>query len=132
MFKEKRNKPKRFDNLFHFKADNDQVAEIRELIKEFHNKIKKEQDAKKSNELIKYIENNDEKLIDEIFQKFNLSTDLFKYIVADTLFSKIVNAENQTIETITELLGSRYTSTNIGEYLYNDKALLKDLETFTE
>jgi hypothetical protein len=117
-----------FDNLFHFKADNDQVAEIRELIKEFHNEIKKEQDAKKSNELIKYIEDNDEKLIDEIFQKFNLSADLFKYIVADTLFSKIVNAENQTIETITKSIGYRYTSTNIGEYLYNDKGLLKDLE----
>ena len=117
-----------FDNLFHFKADNDQVAEIRELIKEFHNEIKNEQDAKKSNELIKYIEDNDEMLINEIFQKFNLSTDLFKYIIADTIFSKIVNAENQTIETITELIGSRYTSTNIGEYLYDDKELLKDLE----
>jgi hypothetical protein len=117
-----------FDNLFHFKAENEQVAEIKELIKDFHNEIKKEQDIEKSNELVKHIENNDGKLVEKIFQKFNLSTDLFKYIVSDTLFTKIINTENSIIETFTELIGSRYTSTNIGEYLYEDIELLEELK----
>lgn len=117
-----------FENLFHFKEDDVQVREIREVIKEFHNEIKKEQDIEKSNELIKHIENNDIKSTEELFQKFNHSLDLFKFIIAETLFTKIINLENSMLETLTELIGSRYISTNIGEYLYDDIELLDELK----
>lgn len=117
-----------FENLFHFKEDDVQVREIKEVIKEFHNKIKKEQDIEKSNELIKHIENNDIKSTEELFQKFNHSLDLFKFIIAETLFTKIINLENSMLETLTELIGSRYISTNIGEYLYDDIELLDELK----
>lgn len=117
-----------FDNLFNFNADNEKVTEIREIIKKIHNEIKKEQDTKKGNELIKYIENNDEESIVEMFEKNIFLTDSFKYIISDVLFSKLVNAENQTINTFTKLFCSKYTSSNIEVSSYEDIELLKDFK----
>ena len=116
-----------YDNLFHFKEKNEQVGEIRNIINDLHNEIKKEQDIEKSNELIKHIENKEEKLIEDFFQKFYYSTELFKYTDAESLFEKIVNTENFIINKLKELLETRYSASNIGEILYQDIYLLKEL-----
>ena len=116
-----------FENLFHFKEENKQVLEIREVIKKLHDEIKKEQDIEKSNKLIEHITNNEVKSIKELFDKFNYSTDLFVHIRADLLFDEILNTENLTIDTLNQLIGYRYKSINIGEYLYDDIKLLSEL-----
>jgi hypothetical protein len=117
-----------YDNLFYFKEKDEQVGEIRNIINDLHNEIKKEEDIEKSNELIEHIQNNEEILIENIFQKFYYSTDLFKYTDAKTLFEKLVNTENFVINKLIELIGRRYSATNIGEILYDDIDLLKDLK----
>lgn len=125
-----------FENLFHFEAENEQVEEIRDTIKGFHEEIKKEKDAEKSNELIEYIKDNNDKSIKDFFTKFNLSTDLFLYIDVESFFKEIINTQNSTIETLNRLIASRYKSINIGEFLYEDINVLEQLkgklEQYTE
>lgn len=117
-----------FENLFHFEAENEQVEEIREVIKGFHEEIKKEKDAEKSNELIEYIKDNNDKSIKDFFTKFNFSTDLFLYIDVESFFTEIINTQNSTIETLNRLIDSRYKSINIGEFLYEDVNVLEQLK----
>lgn len=122
-----------FENLFHFAEKNEQVGEIRNIINDLHNQIKKEQEIEESNELIKYIENNEEQQIADFFQKFYYSTDLFKHTDSNALFEKILNTENFIVNKLTYLVGKRYSAINIGETLYDDIHLLKDLkERLTE
>lgn len=117
-----------FENLFHFEAENEQVEEIREVIKGFHEEIKKEKDTEKSNELIGYIKDNNDKSIKDFFTKFNFSTDLFLYINVESFFKEIINTQNSTIETLNRLIASRYKSINIGEFLYEDINVLEQLK----
>jgi hypothetical protein len=117
-----------FDNLFHFKEENTLVEDIKETIRKLHNDIKKEQDIEKSNILIECIKNNNLNLIRELFDKFNYSSELFLYINSQLLFQEIIKTENLMIESFIRLIHTRYKSTNIGEYLYDDINVLNDLK----
>lgn len=122
-----------YDNIFHFEEKNIVLGEIRNIVNDLHNEIKKEQDINESDELIKNIKNQEEKLIENFFQKFNCSIELFKYTDEQILFETIVNTENFIINKFTGLIGARYVAINIGETLYDDIHILKNLnQKFTE
>lgn len=120
------------DNIDHFSDQYDDIIEIKNLVKEAHYEIKKEQYVSESNELIKVLKNNDAKALANFMQKHQLSTELLVYIDSDDLFNTLLSISNKQLFNFTELLSHRYRSVNIGDFLYNDLDTLNYLKESLE
>lgn len=117
------------ENLLHFGDENPDVTVIKNLIKEIHNEIKKEEYVANSNELIDCLTNKDEFAIAEIFEKQKLSKELFQYTDDKLLLDAILKISNKQLFNFTELLRYRYEISNIGEFLFEDTGCLNKLKT---
>lgn len=117
------------DNLLHFADENPDVTEIKRLVKEIHDEIKKEEYVANGNELIDCLVNKDEYELSDIFKKHELSKDFFRYADDKLLFETLLKIPNKQLFNFTELLQSRYTSSNIGEFLFDDSEFLSKLNT---
>jgi len=115
------------ENLLHFGDDNPDVTKIKQLVKEIHSEIKKEEYVAESNELIDCLANKDEFALATIFEKHKFSKELFQYVDDNLLFDTILKSSNKQLFNFTELLGHRYNISNIGEFLFEDTNCLKNL-----
>ena len=115
------------ENLLHFGDDNPDVTKVKQLVKEIHSEIKKEEYVAESSELLDCLANKDEFSLATIFEKHKFSKELFQYVDDKLLFDTILQASNKQLFNFTELLGHRYNISNIGEFLFEDTTCLKSL-----
>jgi len=115
------------DNLLHFADENPDVTEIKKLVKDIHYEIKKEEYVANGNEMIDCLENKDEFELSNIFKKHELSKEFFQYADDKLLFEALLKIPNKQLFNFTELLQSRYTSSNIGEFIFEDAEFLSKL-----
>ncbi|OXB07737.1 P-loop NTPase fold protein [Flavobacterium pectinovorum] len=125
--KQKAINSKILDNLLHFADENPDVTVIKKLVKEIHYEIKKEEYVANGNELIECLVNKDELELSAIFKKHELSKEFFQYADDKLLFEALLKIPNKQLFNFTELLQSRYTSSNIGEFLFEDAEFLSKL-----
>ncbi|MBX3164816.1 MAG: NTPase KAP [Bacteroidetes bacterium] len=116
------------ENLLHFGDDNPHVTDIKKLVKEIHNEIKKEEYVANSNELIDCLVNKDEFALAAIFEKHKFSEELFQYADDKLLFDTILKVSNKQLFNFTELLRRRYEIGNIGEFLFEDTGCLNKVK----
>jgi hypothetical protein len=116
------------ENLMRFGDENPDITKMKKIIKEIHFDIKKEQYIAESNELIDCLKNNDELVLAAIFEKHKFSKELFQYIDNKQFVDTITRITNKQIFNFTELLNDRYSSSNIGEFLYEDFLFLTTLQ----
>lgn len=117
-----------FENLMHFGDDNPEVTKMKEIIKQIHTEIKKEEFVSDSNELIDCLANKDEFALEKIFEKHNFSKELFPYTDDKLLFDTILKISNKQLFNFTELLSDRYSGSNIGEFLFVDNDCMTKLK----
>ncbi len=116
------------DNMMHFSDENPDVTIIKHQVKNIHNEIKKEEHKKTSEELISLMEGDDEKSLAKFFNDNRFSKELFQFLDKQEFFFSIILLTNKQLFNLTEILAGRYNSTNIGEFLYEDKILLDDIK----
>jgi len=116
------------ENLMHFGDDNPDVTKVKQLVKNIHSEIKKEEYVAESNELIDCLASKDELALAAIFEKHKFSKELFQYVDDKLLLDTVINTSNKLLFNFTELLGHRYKLSNIGEFLFEDTACLKSLK----
>jgi hypothetical protein len=106
---------------------------MKNIVKQIHLEIKKEEYVKESNELIDCLTNKDEYELAAIFEKQKFSKELFQYLDDQLLFDTVLKISNKQLFNFTELLNHRYEISNIGEFLYEDLTCLTKLkENLTE
>lgn len=116
------------ENILHFKSEKEKIYKIQMTIKEIYDELKREQNVENSKELIDSLLENDVTSLRTVFKKYQLSKDLFQHIDNKLLFETIVKSSNGQITEFTLLLGSRYNSSNIGDFLNEDLECLKTLK----
>ena len=116
------------ENILHFKSEKEKIYKIQMTIKEIYDELKREQNVENSKELIDSLLENDITSLRTVFKKYQLSKDLFQHIDNKLLFETIVKSSNGQITEFTLLLGSRYNSSNIGDFLNEDFECLKTLK----
>lgn len=116
-----------FSNLMHFGDEDKRVAEIKKKIKNIHNDIKNELDEIKAKDLIEIIKSDNQEILVKYFTDNNFSKTVFKYLDIEQLCIAIIETSNRQLYDFTEILGSRYISTNIGEFLFEDFEPLTEL-----
>ncbi len=116
-------------NLLHFGDENPDVAVVKNLVKEIHNEVKKEEYVENSNELIHCLIDKDEFALAEIFEKHKFSKELFQYADDKVLLDTILNIPNKQLFNLTELLRHRYEISTIGEFLFEDLNCLNEIKT---
>lgn len=115
------------ENLLHFGDDNPDVTIIKKHIKEIHYEIKKDDYVANSNELIDCLINKDEIALAEVFKKHAVEKEIFQYADDKTLLETLLNISNKQLFNFTELLNHRYSSVNIGEFLFEDAEFLSKI-----
>lgn len=119
---------RKMENLtMFFKPDTENIKLWNE-VKKIHLDIKKENDTIQSNRLIELIANEDELELVEIFEKYKFSKELFLYINIDLLFKSVIGTSNKHMFNFSQLIENRYKLSNIGEFLYEDLMILKNLK----
>lgn len=119
---------RKMENLtMFFKPDTENIKLWNE-VKKIHLDIKKENDTIQSNRLIELIANEDELELVEIFEKYKFSKELFLYINIDLLFKSVIRTSNKQMFNFSQLIENRYKLSNIGEFLYEDLMILKNLK----
>lgn len=116
------------ENILHFKSEKEKIYKIQMTIKEIYDELKREQNVENSKELIDSLLENDITSLRTVFKKYQHSKDLFQHIDNKLLFETIVKSSNGQIREFTLLLGSRYNSSNIGDFLNEDLECLKTLK----
>lgn len=114
-------------NLLHFGDANPEVTKVKNIVKQIHLEIKKEEYKKESSELINCLTNENDYELFAIFEKRKLSNELFQYIDDQLLFDTLLEISNKQLSNFTELLRYRYETSNIGEFLYEDLTCLSNL-----
>ena len=120
------------ENLLHFASGTIEVQRVKAMVKDIHDEIKREQYAKESDEFLKILQEGDEYQLAELFQKHQFSKELFQFATSQRLFDTLVLTSNKQLFNFTELLKNRYTSINIGEFLFVDYDYLKTLKEMFE
>jgi hypothetical protein len=116
-----------FTNLMHFGDEDSRITDIKKNIKDIHNSIKNELDEIKAKDIIDIIKSDNQNVLVEYFADNNFSKTVFQYLDVEQLSNAITATSNKQLFDLTEILGSRYTSTNIGEFLFEDYEPLKEL-----
>ena len=115
------------DTILHFGSENEKVSNIEMRVKVIHDQLKKEQNVDNNKELIDCLFTNDNPLLEALYQKYELSKELFQCIDSKDIFEKIINVSNPQISNFIQRLERRYNSSNIGVFLYEDTECLKTL-----
>jgi hypothetical protein len=111
-------------NMLFFEDKNPTVTEIKHIIRDIHNEIKKEQYQQISDEFITGINNKDEQDLADFMRKNIISSKLFKYIEINVFVEAIINLSNKKLSSFTNLIGNTYDISNAGEFLFEDSVLL--------
>lgn len=121
------------ENLMHFGDKNPEVTKMKNIVKQIHLEIKKEEYVMESSELIDCLTTKDEYELAAIFEKQKFSKELFQYLDDQLLFDTVLKISNKQLFNFTELLNHRFEISNIGEFLYEDLTCLTKLnENLTE
>lgn len=118
-----------YDSVFHFRKANEGDPFIVQSIKDAHNSIKAKQEAKKTNELLTALLENNVGLIKTLFREYQVQKALFQFLEPNELFSTLESVENQTLAEFKHQLENRYSSVNIKDFLSQDYGFLKQLNT---
>lgn len=118
------------ENILNFNNDeNPDITEIKSLVKEIHDEIKKEGHIANSKEFIECLKNQDEVALADFFEKHILSKELFQYMEEKLLFNAILDISNKQLFNFTKLLQRRYENRGILEFLSEDIVCLDNLKT---
>lgn len=117
------------ESILYFKDKNPDITEIKSLVKEIHDEIKKEEHIANSKEFIECLKNQDEVALVDFFEKHSLSKELFQYMEEKRLFNAILDISNKQLFNFTELLQRRYEISRILEFLSEDIVCLDKLKT---
>lgn len=115
------------ESILHFPKENPKVAELVQLIHNYHKEIQKEIFITQTKEFIDAVRSNSNTLLDKKFDEYNLSRDLFQYLDAEILFESIQQTANGQLDRFTRALNRRYNSINIGKFLFEDYDCLSQL-----
>lgn len=118
------------ENILNFNNnENPDITEIKSLVKEIHDEIKKEEHIANSKEFIECLKSQDEVALADFFEKHILSKELFQYMEEKLLFNAILDISNKQLFNFTELLQRRYEISRILEFLSEDIVCLDKLKT---
>ena len=117
------------ENILYFKDEKPDITEIKSLVKEIHDEIKKEEHIANSKEFIECLKNQDEVALADFFEKHILSKELFQYMEEKLLFNAILDISNKQLFNFTKLLQRRYENRGILEFLSEDIVCLDNLKT---
>jgi hypothetical protein len=122
--------------ILHFGSEKEKEAKIEKIIKDIHDELKRELNVEQNKELMNSLFIKDNPYLEAVYQKYELSVELFRYIDNRSLFEEITSVSNDEISNLVQRLERRYNSSNIGQYLYEDfeylKTLRESLEEFLE
>ncbi|TCZ68342.1 P-loop NTPase fold protein [Flaviaesturariibacter aridisoli] len=123
-----------FQSLRHSISENIEVKKVKETIKNIHLHIKSDQLKIESNKLLDAIKSDDEIALSATFQDNQFSKTFLQYVYNEAFVQALVKSSNKLLFNFTELLNNRYSSVNIGEFLFEDHdplLMLKEkLETY--
>lgn len=117
-----------YDTMVHFGREGKDEEIVKEVEKA-HNEILLELEKVKTNQLLEFIDTNNVEKMQELFENYSVNTKLFELISAESLFKSLLNSENKTILNFSISIVNRYGASNIGDYLYQDGALLTKLNS---
>jgi len=117
------------ESILYFKDEKPDITEIKSLVKEIHDEIKKEGHIANSKEFIECLKNQDEVALADFFEKHSLSKELFQYMEEKRLFNAILDISNKQLFNFTKLLQRRYEDRGILEFLSEDIVCLDNLKT---
>lgn len=117
-----------FENIMHFKKDNPESENIKQIIADIHKKIAGEQQQRVGSDLLALITSADKEKIIDIFQENQFSKTFMARIDMKELALSILSGPNRILSVLEDILVNRYISSNIGEFLAEDIEPLKQLE----
>lgn len=121
-----------YKSIFHFRNENEGDEKIVQFIKDTHNSIKVKEEAQKSNKFLSALSENNIELIKTIFDEHNFKMELFRFIEAVQLFNILKSIENRTLACFKNKMESRYSSSNINDFLSEDYDFLERLREFID
>ncbi len=113
------------ESFLHFKDEDSDVEKIKSRVAEIHDEIVRGQKIEKGNDIVIYLKNFDEYGLSDLFLKYQLNPDLLKYTNSELLTKTILKIPNKQLFNFSELLKQRYSSSNIGEFLIDEKTTLR-------
>lgn len=120
-----------YRTLLHFKRDSDEST-ICEAVKETHNAIAKEKEKEKVNVLLEAVKNSDATSVESVFSDYSANPELFVLLNSDELVNALLLTTNGIIQEFTLQLQSRYSASNIKDYLHVDSVFLETLSAKLE
>lgn len=117
------------ESILYFKDKNPDITEIKSLVKEIHDEIKKEEHIANSKEFIECLKNESEVALADFFEKHSLSKEIFQYMEEKRLFNAILDISNKQLVNFTKLLQRGYEDRGILEFLSEDIVCLDNLKT---
>ena len=107
---------------------NPELVKINDAVQSIYTEIKKERIAVESKSFVEIIRKGDTTALSEIFDKNKISSDLLIYTDLDDLVNALVTSTNEQIFNFSQHILNRYGAPNIGEFLYDDLAILRKVE----
>lgn len=118
---------KRIANLRHFAQERQESEVMQQKVNEIHEEIEKNKNLGLGQKIIEDLRKDDPKEIKMIFDTYNIQFKFFEYTDPSLLSEVLLSLSNESLGTFTNELGDRYRSSNIGNFLYEEKEVLNSL-----
>ena len=116
-----------YRSMFHFKHDTDDNI-IWEAVKKAHEDILKEIEEKKINALLEAVKSSKIEEVEKVFSEYQADPGLFALLSPKDLAEALLMSSNQFILEFNTNLSSRYSASNIKDYLNPDNNFLQQLK----
>jgi hypothetical protein len=112
-----------YRTMLHFKHSSDEST-IWEAVKKAHETIAKEKEKEKVNALLEAVKDNNSTSVGSVFSDYSANPELFVLLNPDELVNALLSTTNEVIQEFTLQLQSRYSASNIKDYLNLDTSFL--------
>ncbi|TBX64774.1 hypothetical protein EZL74_12865 [Flavobacterium silvisoli] len=120
-----------YRTMLHFKHSSDEST-IWEAVKKAHETIAKEKEKEKVSALLEAVKDNNATSIGSVFSDYIANPELFVLLNPDELVNALLLTTNEVIQEFTLQVQSRYSASNIRDYLNLDTSFLETLSAKLE